>query len=119
MRDTPSSAPVDIDRFEAITDGDQEILKELAEEFLAQAEEILNSIQQAIEQQSMQTIRLLAHKLRGSSSTCGITVLVGPLGKLEHLSDDSDFEAASELHQELKNGLEKSRLFLKHHLPKA
>ena len=119
MADTPSLPPVDIERFEKITDGDQDILRELAGEYLAQAEDIIISIQQAIEQHSMKTVRLLAHKLGGSSSTCGITALVGPLGELEHLSDDSDFEAASELHGELKNRLEKTQLFLKHHLAKA
>lgn len=116
MHDKPSSPPVDIERFKEITDGDQEVLRQLSEEYLAQSEDIINAIQQAIEDRSMESARLLAHKLRGSSCTCGITILVEPLGKLEHLSDDSDFETATELHQEIKNGLEKTRAFLNHHL---
>jgi len=110
------SQPVDIERFEQITDGDKDILRQLSDAYLEQAEEIITSIGAAIESQSMATVRLLSHKLRGSSATCGIVVLVEPLGNLEHLRGEDDFEGAAKLHEEIKNGLEVTRTFLKNHL---
>ena len=116
MRNTPSSQPVDIERFEQITDGNKDVLKQLSEDYLKQAEEIISSIQQDIESRSMESVRRQAHKLRGSSTTCGITIVVEPLRKLEHPLVDSDFDTAEELLQEIKNGLEEVRIFLNDYL---
>lgn len=111
-----SPPPVDLARFVEVTSGEEEMLRELARDFVAQAEEIMDLIGAAIAKRSMDEVRQLAHKLRGSSGTCGMVGLVGPLGKLEHLPGESDFPSATMLHLEITTALEAVRTFLHEYL---
>lgn len=74
--------------------GDPDIMMELIELCLEQAEEIIPALASAIEADSAQDIKTLAHTLRGACATCGIVSLVPPLQELERLGATGELSTA-------------------------
>ena len=60
---------VDFDRLREITCGDEQIFKEICGQYINQAEQILNELDAAIEDEDQVRVSHLAHKLAGSSAT--------------------------------------------------
>jgi two-component system sensor histidine kinase/response regulator len=91
--------PVDMQRLLEMADDDPEQMRELAGLYLDQAAELVQSLGTAIHANAAADAETLAHKLAGSSATCGMTALVAPLKELErqgrerHLEGDAPFTA--------------------------
>ena len=111
-----SAPPVEIARLLDITGHDDGMLRQISRDYLLQAEEILSHIYLAIERRDPAELRRLAHKLCGSSSTCGMAGIVPPLERLERMGDVPHFAIASGLHQEAVHQLSRIRRFLTAHL---
>ena len=109
---TPAAPPVDLARLNEITDSDPAMFRRIANDYLVQAEEILTLISLAIEKRDRPGIHHLAHKLGGSSASCGITALVEPLSRLEHMGEAFQPLIARDLHQQASNQLVQVRHFL-------
>ncbi len=109
--------PVDLVRLTGITGSDPARFRRIAADYLEQAEEILALISHAIERRDPAKIRRLAHKLGGSSSTCGVVAIAEPLARLELMSNGF-FQAplANDLQQQAFQNLQVVRLFLDEHL---
>ena len=75
--------PVDMERLLEMAEDDPKQMKELAGMYLDQAEELVTSLATAIQTGSAAETEKLAHKLAGSSSTCGMTAVVAPLREIE------------------------------------
>jgi two-component system sensor histidine kinase/response regulator len=114
-----SAAPVDLERLLEITGHDTEMYRQIVHDYLEQAEEILSEMVLAIEARSAGDIRELAHKLCGSSGSCGMQAIVPPLKRLEQLGQAAQFDRAHELHQDAVRQLNRIRVFLAGHLPSA
>ncbi len=110
----PHSAPppVNIERFREITGGDPRMFRQIATDYLRQAEEILDEIGSAISSGAEENVRLLAHKLSGSSSTCGMTPIAATLRLLENGSTAT----APDLHRTALDQLGEIRAILALHL---
>jgi HPt (histidine-containing phosphotransfer) domain-containing protein len=111
-----SEDPVDLVRLLEITGQKPEMFRSLAHDYLAQADEILTSMAQAIQRRSAGELHQLAHKLRGSSSTCGMRAIVDPLAQLEQIGKASLLELAVEVHQDAVGQLWRIRQFLGRYL---
>lgn len=86
MNDTnDANCAVDFARLREITGNDEALLKEISDQYLDQAELILTEIEAAIENDDHVQVSQLAHKLVGSSATCGMNGIVASLQKLEIL----------------------------------
>ena len=96
MNDThdPDCA-VDFDRLREITCGDEQLFAEISGQYVAQAEEILTEIEAAIEDEDHVRVSQLAHKLAGSSATCGMNAVVDSLQQLENLQPYVNSEAVA------------------------
>ncbi len=105
-------APVDLDRLLEITGRDAEMFRQIMHDYLEQAEEILSAMVLAIEGRSAGEIRELAHKLCGSSASCGMQSIVPPLRRLEQLGQAAQFDRAHEFHQDAVRQLHRIRRFL-------
>jgi CheY-like chemotaxis protein len=112
----PSVEPVDLERLLEITGHDAEMYRQIVRDYLEQAEEILSEMILAIEARSAPDIRELAHKLCGSSASCGMQAIVPPLRRLEQLGQAAQFDRAHELHQDAVRQLNRIRRFLVAHL---
>jgi CheY-like chemotaxis protein/HPt (histidine-containing phosphotransfer) domain-containing protein len=77
--------PMDLDRLRAIAGENPESVRHLVGLYLTQADEMMHGLQAAVQSRSAPEITRLAHKLGGSSSTCGMTGIVAPLRNLEQL----------------------------------
>ena len=111
------AAPVNLERLLEITGHDAEMHRQIVRDYLEQSEEILSAMALAIEARSAPDIRELAHKLCGSSGSCGMQAIVPPLRKLEQLGQAAQFERAHEFHQDAVRQLNRIRRFLASQLP--
>ena len=69
----PAPPPVDLDRLREMTDGDSQSVRDLVDVYLDQADELIGSLHAAIQANSASDVVRWAHKLGGSSATCGMT----------------------------------------------
>ncbi|RYD32716.1 MAG: response regulator, partial [Verrucomicrobiaceae bacterium] len=116
--DSGDVPPVDIDRLMLIAGGSPEIFLQLVSDYLAQAEEILVHIALSIERRDAREVHLLAHKLGGSSSTCGMNAIVEPLSHLERLARSGQMATAASLQLEASRQLFRIRSQLTNHTRK-
>ena len=84
---------VDLDRLREVTCGDQQLLQDICGQYVDQADQIINELDAAIEDEDQVRVRHLAHKLAGSSATCGMNAVVKPLQALENLQPYVNSEA--------------------------
>ena len=95
MNDTHDSADcaVDFSRLREITGNDEQMFNEICQQYVDQAEQVLNELEAAIEDEDHVRVSQLAHKLAGSSAMCGMDAIVSPLQALEHLQPYDGAEA--------------------------
>jgi CheY-like chemotaxis protein len=90
MTPLPKSTPaavavpaVDMERLSEISNGDPDRMQQIIDMFLAQAAEIVKSLQQSTGAATLPEVQQLAHKLAGSCLACGMDGLAVPLRTLE------------------------------------
>jgi PAS domain S-box-containing protein len=103
--------PVDLDRLREISDGDMEATAELVADYLAQADELLGKIDEAIMASRPDEVGRLTHTLSGMSSNCGMTALSSGLARLHEAALANDLQGAPAVHQALTLSLERIRQF--------
>jgi CheY-like chemotaxis protein len=109
----PQETPlVDLDRLRYVNDDDPERIRRLVEIYLAQAVPLLADLQAAIEANSGGSLAQAAHKLVGSSISCGVQAFTGPLRKLEQLGHAGDLTGAPALLDQVRQAFPRVRIFL-------
>lgn len=76
-------APVDMSRLRSMVDDDPASMRELVDLYLTESGELMRSLRTAINKGSTTEAEWVAHRLGGTSATCGMTGLVAPLRELE------------------------------------
>ncbi len=112
---TAAAPPVDLARLIEVTGSDSAMFRRIANDYLVQAGEILALMCIAIDKRDRQQIHHLAHKLGGSSASCGITAMLEPLARLEHMGETFQPVIARNLYQQASTNLLKVRHFLLAH----
>ena len=79
-------APVDLEYLEEITQRQPHKLRELVAAFAIEVEETMSGIGASISAGDWDETEALAHRLSGTSATCGMVGLVAPLHDLEMLA---------------------------------
>src|ERR1700693_3099697 len=97
----PSSASdealVDIDQLRDVTDNEPDRMRRLIHIYLTQAAPMLDELNVAIQINSGGEVARLAHKLVGSSISCGVQAFTQPLRELERLGNEGDLSLANAL----------------------
>ena len=75
--------PVDMARLLEMVDDDAAALRELVNLYLSESAELMGSLRSAVQAGSAEQVEWAAHKLGGSSATCGMIGIVAPLRELE------------------------------------
>src|SRR3989440_6623681 len=109
-------APVDLQRLSELTGGKREKLRGLIDKYGREAGEMMESLGSAVEAGLAPEIRRWAHKLGGTSATCGMKALLPPLQELEKLSQAGDVSLSATLFGEVMVRLSQTQQFLKEHL---
>ena len=110
------NVPVDLQRLTELTRGKPEKLRGLIDRYLRETGEMMESLGAAVEAASAADIRRWAHKLGGTSATCGMTALLPPLRELEKRSQAGDISLSATLFGEVIVRLSQTQEFLKQHL---
>ena len=112
----PEDAPVDMTRLLDFTDGDPENLRELVDLYLDQTGQQVEQLEAAVQANSAQEVRRLAHSCAGASATCGMRRLVPLLRELERQGFEGTLTDASRLSHQVSEEFERIRHFLKTYL---
>lgn len=106
---------VDFGRLTEVTGSDPAMFRRIAADYLEQAEEILGMMLLAIENREQEELTRLAHKLGGSSATCGMTCIVPTLAKMEQMGEAFEQSIASDLQSQAYRQLSSIRRLLDTH----
>jgi PAS domain S-box-containing protein len=93
---------VDIDRLRDVTDDEPDRMQRLIGLYLTQAGPMLDGLGEAIQTNASGEVARLAHKLVGSSVSCGVEAFTQPLRELERLGHDGDLTGASALFDDVR-----------------
>ncbi|HXH37787.1 MAG TPA: PAS domain S-box protein [Thermoanaerobaculia bacterium] len=104
--------PIDLERLLDVTSSDEGQLRDLVSRYLKQAGDSLAGLENAIQRNAPADVRQIAHKLAGSSSTCGMTAVVAPLSRLEQMGKAGELGNAAGMQAETCRQLERVRGFL-------
>lgn len=96
-------ALVDIDRLRDATDDEPERMQQLIDLYLTQAGPMLDDLNEAIQTNAGDEVARIAHKLVGSSVSCGVDAFTHPLRELERLGHQGDLAGAPALFDDVRH----------------
>ncbi len=114
----PEPCPVDLERFQEITDGDVILLQELGALYLEESQELMEQLRLELEAGLVPEVEQTAHKLAGASATFGVTAIVEPLRQIEALARGGSLSGASALFAATVPQYQASQQFLAAYLAK-
>ena len=85
---------VNIEQLRDVTDNEPDRMQQLIDLYLAQAVPILDGLDKAVQTNANGDVAALAHKLVGSSVSCGVEAFTHPLRELERLGHEGDLTGA-------------------------
>jgi two-component system, sensor histidine kinase and response regulator len=102
---TPSSEEVlvDIDRLRDVTGDEPDQMQQLIDLYLNQAGPMLDGLKEAIQTNASGEVARIAHKLVGSSVSCGVEAFTSPLRELERLGHEGDLSKAPALFEDVRH----------------
>ena len=100
---SPDEILVDIDRLRDVNDDEPSRILQLIDLYLKQAGPMLDGLGQAIQTNSSGEVARLAHKLVGSSVSCGVEAFTKSLRELERLGHEGDLSGANALFEDVRH----------------
>ena len=104
--------PVDMDRLAEFTAGDPESLNELILLYFQQTTDQLCKLRTAIEKNSVDDVRKIAHSCAGSSATCGMNAVVPSMRELERIAMGGSLQGSMDLLIRSEAEFERVKIFL-------
>jgi len=102
---SPEEALVDIDRLRDVTNNEPDRMRRLIGIYLSQAAPMLDELDAAIQAKVGSDVARVAHKLVGSSISCGVQAFTLPLHELERLGHGGDLSQANALFNDIRHKL--------------
>jgi two-component system sensor histidine kinase/response regulator len=96
---------VDIDQLREVTDNEPDRMRRLIGIYLSQAAPLLDELDAAIQAKIGSDVARVAHKLVGSSTSCGVQAFTLPLRELERLGHGGDLSQANALFNDIRHKL--------------
>ena len=94
---------VDIERLRDVTDDEPERMQQLINLYLSQVAPMLDGLNEAIQTNSSSDVARIAHKLVGSSVSCGVDAFTRSLRELERLGHEGDLSGAPALLDDVRH----------------
>lgn len=105
------ASPIDFERLREVSDNDAEVFYELVELYFSETGNQLIELKGAVEEKDFDSIYRAAHKILGSSLTCGMNKIVPPLQSLEQDGKNRNSENAGQLFEQTLHAFEQMREF--------
>ncbi|MEW6159811.1 MAG: ATP-binding protein, partial [Verrucomicrobiota bacterium] len=106
---TVSQLPVNLQRLQSLAYNDPVKVQRMIKIYFTQADDLMSKLETAIQDGIAADINFYAHKLAGSSSTCGINIVALPMQELEQKASANDLADAARLFAAAKTGLSRAR----------
>ena len=106
---------MDLERLKEVSEDDPERMRDFAELFLREADELMRRLEEGIKANSATEVNRLAHKLAGAAATCGMAAMVGPVRALERQSKQARWAETGQLWSQASRQLESTRRWLAEH----
>jgi PAS domain S-box-containing protein len=87
--------PVDMERLMDVASGDNDTMRQLVAMYLEQTPPKIAALETAIQQADVKGIKQHAHSVAGTSASCGMTAVVGPMRALEKMAIEGDLADAA------------------------
>ena len=94
---------LDINQLRDVADNEPATMRRLVGLYLTQAAPMLDELNVAIQTRATGEVARLAHKLVGSSVSCGVQAFTQPLRELERLGNQDDLAGANPLFDDLRH----------------
>jgi PAS domain S-box-containing protein len=94
---------LDINQLRDVTDNEPATMRRLVDLYLTQAAPMLDELNVAIQTKATGDVARLAHKLVGSSVSCGVQAFTQPLRELERLGNKDDLAGANPLFDDVRH----------------
>ena len=105
---SPATLPVrDIDKLLAITGGDRQLADEMFQQLCLELPQQLISIKNYIDDSDWLNLKEIAHKIHGSTSTCGVPALDHVIKKFEFICKSGDQEQLNDSYIQLEREIER------------
>jgi HPt (histidine-containing phosphotransfer) domain-containing protein len=82
---------IDLSYLKSVTDGDEDLIKELVDIFKTQVPEYLTEFNDAFEQKDTESLSKIAHKSKSSVAIMGLSELAEQLSQLEKEAKEKGF----------------------------
>ena len=96
-----SEPPVEMDRLNDLTDGNEDSIRELVDLFLKQTAQQLAQLEAAVRANKAEDVRRVAHSCAGASATLGMTRFVPLLRELEKQGASGTLTNAAEVYEKV------------------
>jgi signal transduction histidine kinase/DNA-binding response OmpR family regulator len=100
---------VDVDRLREVADDEPERMQQLIDLYLTQAMPMLDGLEEAIQGNASGDVARIAHKLVGSSVSCGVEAFTHPLRELERLGNAGNLTGARVLFDDVRRNFPRVR----------
>jgi PAS domain S-box-containing protein len=94
---------VDLDQLRDVTDDEPDRMQQVIDLYLTQAVPMLDGLDEAIQTNSSGDVARIAHKLVGSSVSCGVEAFTQSLRELERLGHEGDLTGAHALFDDVRH----------------
>jgi signal transduction histidine kinase/CheY-like chemotaxis protein/HPt (histidine-containing phosphotransfer) domain-containing protein len=94
---------LDLDRLRDVTDDDPDRMRQLVDLYLTQTGPMLDGLNEAIQTNSSGDVARIAHKLVGSSVSCGVEAFTQSLRELERLGHEGNLSGAHALFDDVRD----------------
>jgi signal transduction histidine kinase/DNA-binding response OmpR family regulator/HPt (histidine-containing phosphotransfer) domain-containing protein len=105
-------SPIDPRPLHDLNANHPELYNEVVDLYLSDTERAIDELRQAVQSGNPETVRRLAHRLRGASMTCGAVAVVGPLSQLEKADSKEGLTDAPRLVDQTVEAFARVREFL-------
>lgn len=111
------TVPVDLGRFNRLTDGDLEFARDLATTFIASGNQQLIDISKALEASDRASVARAAHKLKGASANIYAQVLADLAARLETEAPTAEVADLAQVSEALRHEFDRTSGFLMDSIP--
>ncbi|CAM2010877.1 ATP-binding protein [Acanthopleuribacter pedis] len=115
----PDDEPrVELWRLREATGGDPDLIREMTELYLSEADRFLGLLQQSLEDDDVKKVREHAHAIKGSAANMGAVRVLDLSGQLENLAEKGSLDGSAGLFDQLKTESDADKAYLHDELAK-
>jgi len=111
-QNAPCDIPIDITKAMDVVDGDNDLFKELVDNFVEQIPDEMNKLKSTIESKNAQLIEETAHSLRGAIAVFGGKKTLQLVSEIENMGRNSQIHEIHEIYQQFELEMEKMNQYL-------